>query len=60
MTNDADRRYRDGSYLAANPTWGIEDAAWKAIQVDRMLRKHRLSPATIIDVGCGAGYVLKS
>src|SRR5205085_732695 len=54
-----DQRYIDGSYLEANPTWGIEDAPWKAKQVRRMLQRHSLEPRTICDVGCGAGHVLR-
>jgi len=51
-------RYADGTYLLANPTWGIEDAPWKAAQVRKMLRRHDLAPRSICDVGCGAGHVL--
>jgi SAM-dependent methyltransferase len=54
-----DQRYRDGSYLEANPSWGIEDAPWKAAQIGRMLEKQSLRPRTICDVGCGAGHVLR-
>jgi 2-polyprenyl-3-methyl-5-hydroxy-6-metoxy-1,4-benzoquinol methylase len=53
-----DQRYRDGTYLESNPTWGVEDAPWKAAQVLRMLKKHALRPSSICDVGCGAGHVL--
>jgi SAM-dependent methyltransferase len=52
-------RYCDGSYLEHNPTYHVEDAAWKAGQVLKMLRKHRLQPWTIGEIGCGAGEVLR-
>lgn len=50
--------YADGSYLEHNPTWHTENSAWKATQVAKILRKNRLSPSTIHEVGCGAGEVL--
>jgi cyclopropane fatty-acyl-phospholipid synthase-like methyltransferase len=51
--------YVDGAYLEKNPGWHIEESAWKAQQIERMLRRHHLEPATICEVGCGAGEVLK-
>jgi len=51
--------YSDGTYLENNESWHVEDSAWKAKQVLRMLRKHALTPKTIGEVGCGAGEVLK-
>jgi len=51
--------YVDGTYLAKNPGWHVEESAWKAKQISRMLRRHNLVPETICDVGCGAGQVLK-
>lgn len=50
--------YDDGAYLEHNPTWHTENSAWKAQQVARILAKNGLSPATIHEVGCGAGEVL--
>jgi SAM-dependent methyltransferase len=51
-------RYVDGSYLAANPTWDSEDATWKAGKVAEILAANGVSPASVCDVGCGAGAVL--
>lgn len=51
--------YVDGEYLAKNPAWHVEESAWKARHVLRMLRQNRVSPRTVCDVGCGAGEVLK-
>jgi SAM-dependent methyltransferase len=54
----ADDLYATTEYLRRNPTYHVEDAAWKAAHVLRMMERHRLSPATICEVGCGAGQVL--
>src|SRR6266478_8036644 len=51
--------YVDGEYLAKNPTWHVEESAWKARQILRMLQKNRIVPKTVCDVGCGVGEVLK-
>ncbi|RJR14932.1 MAG: class I SAM-dependent methyltransferase [Nitrospiraceae bacterium] len=50
--------YTDGTYAALNPHWHDEDAAWKADQVIRMLRKHHLPIKSVAEIGCGAGGVL--
>lgn len=51
--------YQTGEYLAKNPTYHVEDSAWKADQILRMLEKHDLQPRSICEVGCGAGEILK-
>ena len=51
--------YISGEYLDRNPTWHVEDSAWKARQILRMLQRHNLHPQTICEVGCGAGEVLR-
>ena len=51
--------YVDGEYLAKNPGWHVEESAWKAQQVLRVLRQNGIVPKTICDVGCGVGEVLK-
>jgi cyclopropane fatty-acyl-phospholipid synthase-like methyltransferase len=50
--------YLDGKYLLKNPAWHVEESAWKAKQILRMLLRNRLSPTSVCDVGCGAGEVL--
>jgi SAM-dependent methyltransferase len=50
--------YADGTYLKNNPTWHDEDAAWKAVQIMKMLAQNPISPQTICEVGCGTGQVL--
>lgn len=51
-------RYLGGDYGRANPSWDIEDSPWKVDQVVRMMRRHHLAPASIAEIGCGAGAIL--
>lgn len=55
----AEEIYSSGEYLTRNPTWHVEDSAWKAQQILRMLQRHSLVPRTVCEVGCGAGEVLR-
>ena len=55
MTGDL---YKAGQYLERNPTYHVEDSAWKAHQILRMLEKHRVEPMRVCEVGCGAGEIL--
>lgn len=50
--------YTTGEYTQKNPTYHVEDAAWKADHISRMLKKHNLQPNTVCEVGCGAGEIL--
>lgn len=56
--NVTNRRYLSGDYADKNPSWDLEDAPWKARQVLEIVRAHKLFPASIAEVGCGAGGVL--
>ncbi|PIQ25649.1 methylase [bacterium (Candidatus Blackallbacteria) CG17_big_fil_post_rev_8_21_14_2_50_48_46] len=56
--SSAESRYTQGQYLNAHPTWHAEDSPWKAAQILKMLQKHHLHPASLCEVGCGAGEVL--
>jgi len=61
MTQDlVTRRYIDGDYAQQNPDWDTADSPWKALQVLQLLKRHQLSPASVIEVGCGAGGVLSA
>jgi SAM-dependent methyltransferase len=51
--------YTKGEYLAKHPEWHTEDAAWKASNILKMLGKNRLQPSSVIEIGCGAGEILK-
>jgi SAM-dependent methyltransferase len=53
-----DDLYTTDEYLRRNPTYHVEDAPWKASHVLTMMERHGLSPATVCEVGCGAGQVL--
>ena len=50
--------YHDGRYAKSNPTWHEEDSPWKAAQILRLLRDRDVRPATMAEIGCGAGGVL--
>jgi SAM-dependent methyltransferase len=52
--------YIDGRYEALHPTWHSEDSAWKAQHVAEMLRLNRIAPATVCEIGCGAGGILQA
>lgn len=51
--------YTSGQYLEKHPTWHVEESPWKVRHILPMLRRHRLAPHTICEVGCGAGEVLR-
>jgi cyclopropane fatty-acyl-phospholipid synthase-like methyltransferase len=55
---NADSIYEDGTYLAKNPNWHQEDSGWKARQVIKILRQNNIDPATVCEIGCGAGEIL--
>ena len=52
--------YTDGTYLRNNPDWHAEDSAWKAEHVARILARNGIAPATVAEIGCGAGEVIRS
>ncbi|HYC36445.1 MAG TPA: class I SAM-dependent methyltransferase [Usitatibacter sp.] len=52
--------YSDGTYLRHNPEWHADDSPWKARHIARMLERNQLAPATVCEVGCGAGEVLRN
>lgn len=56
MTKDI---YQSGEYAERNPTYHVEDSAWKAGQIAEMIRRNNLRPRTVCEVGCGAGEVLR-
>ena len=57
MTNINDM-YVNGEYLKHNPTWDVEDSAWKAESIYRFIQMHELKPVKICEVGCGCGEIL--
>jgi len=58
MSSLQETRYADGTYLENNPTWHEEDSVQKVVWIERFLRKNRITPRTIAEVGCGAGGIL--
>jgi hypothetical protein len=50
--------YTTGQYLENNPGWHVGDSPWKSAQILKMMRKHNLQPATVCEIGCGAGEIL--
>lgn len=51
--------FKDGTYLANNPDWHVQDSPWKAAHIAEIIERNRLNPQTICEIGCGAGEILK-
>lgn len=56
---DAGAAYTDGRYLEKNASWHVEDSAWKADHILKVLSKYNIAPKTACEVGCGAGEIIK-
>jgi Methyltransferase domain len=52
-------QYSDGGYLRSHKNWHVKDSPWKARQVEKLMARNHLSPATVAEVGCGAGEILR-
>lgn len=52
-------RYLDERYLAANADWHQDDSAWKFNHILTILDRNRIAPATLCEVGCGAGGIVE-
>ncbi len=52
--------YTDGTYLRNNPSWHEDDSGWKAGHIARLLARNGIEPASVCEVGCGAGEILRS
>ena len=50
--------YTHGEYFEKNQTWHIEDSPWKTEQLMKIIKRNQLRPASICEVGCGAGEIL--
>ena len=50
--------YSDGTYLENNESWHVEDSPWKADKILKIIKKNGLKPATVCEIGCGAGEIL--
>jgi SAM-dependent methyltransferase len=55
--------YKDGAYLDLNPTYHVEDSAWKAAHIVKLLRLYNNYDLAVckdvIEVGCGGGQILQ-
>lgn len=51
--------YTQGAYLDHNPTWHIEDSPWKARHIIEILRRNKIRPRTVVEIGSGAGEILR-
>jgi len=54
-----DSIYATGEYARKSPTYHVEDSAWKAVQILRMIRRHGLTMESVAEIGCGAGEILR-
>ena len=56
---NATDKYIDGEYFKNNLNWHAEDAAWKAKQIEGILKKNKIDPKTVVEIGCGSGEILR-
>ncbi len=56
---DFEKIYTNGKYFGNNPTWSVEDSAWKGIIIESILKRNSIVFNEIIEVGCGAGKILE-
>ena len=52
--------YTSGRYLDQNPDWHDRGAVLKAEVLSNIAVSHTLTPARVVDVGCGGGLVLRA
>lgn len=50
--------YNNGKYLAKNADWHASDSPWKAIQIDKIIKRNKVELKFICEVGCGAGEII--
>ena len=60
IKNDPNLFYVNGSFEEHNPSWDSADSEWKAKLVTDAIRWNNLVPASIVEIGCGAGAILSS
>ncbi len=48
----------ESEYLQHNSDWHVGDSPWKAEQIVKILTKNKISPKTVVEIGCGAGEIL--
>lgn len=50
----------NSEYLALTKSWHAEDSPWKAKQILKLIKRNKLFPNSIAEVGCGVGEILYS
>jgi hypothetical protein len=54
------KRYLEGSYIPGKEAgWHESASPWKSGWILQILQKNKLAPATVCEVGCGAGGILQ-
>lgn len=56
--SETEKKYTGGQYLNDNPSWDVEDSAWKAGKIAALISAAGPAPARVCDIGCGAGGVI--
>ncbi|MDI4665718.1 class I SAM-dependent methyltransferase [Xanthobacter autotrophicus] len=51
-------RYLDDRYISANADWHQDDSAWKFAHILKILERNAVRPASLCEVGCGAGGIV--
>jgi len=59
MALSSNEMYTSNAYLKNNPTWDDEGTSWKAGIIHGLLQMNEITPQTIVEVGCGAGGILR-
>jgi len=54
----SDELYSGTEYFDKHPDWHVGEADWKAKNILRILNSNALSPASVCEIGCGAGEIL--
>lgn len=55
MKRSSNDIYVNGEYFSNNPEWDVADASWKTDVIVNLLKRNKLNPKQVIEVGCGAG-----
>lgn len=56
--SDPSSLYTGSEYAARHAGWHREHSDWKAAQIAALLTRRGIRPASVIEVGCGAGGIL--
>ena len=48
----------NSQYFNNVPTWHAEHSPWKAGNILKLIHKNQITPASIAEIGCGAGEIL--